>query len=154
MLPSRVTCCRHGRRAAVEVDVLPSRLAELDLSYNVIDDVMMTSCGGGGHPLRHLDLQHNVVASLSATSFVQLDQLEVLLLGYNRLSRLDPAWFRPLVALRWLSLAGNRVSNLPPDGFQAVLRGSKASLRVPKRPWGVQAVPEGSRPSLMVPGRP
>ena len=98
--------------------LLPPQLAELDLSYNVIDDVTMTS---PAHPLRHLDLRHNVIRRLTSSSFAELPRLQVLLLGYNRITQLDSGCFRPLVDLRWLSLAGNRLSVLTPGEFRDVL---------------------------------
>jgi len=101
-----------------EGSVLPAQLAELDLSYNMIDDVTMTS---PAHLLRHLDLQHNVIQRLSESSFTELPHLQVLLLGYNRIAELDVRWFRPLVDLRWLSVAGNRLSALTPSQFRDVL---------------------------------
>jgi len=104
--------------AMSEGSVLPPQLAELDLSYNVIDDVTMTS---PAHLLRHLNLQHNVVQRLSPSSFAELPHLHVLLLGYNRITQLDTGWFRPLADLRWLSLAGNRLSVLTPGEFRDVL---------------------------------
>ena len=88
---------------------LPPQLAELDLSYNVINDVTMTS---PAHLLRHLDLRHNVIHALSPSSFAELPRLRVLLLGFNRIAKLDTSCFRPLKELRWLSLAGNRLSTL------------------------------------------
>jgi len=93
---------------------LPPRLAELDLSYNVIDDVTMTSQPAAHLSLRHLDLRHNVVERLSSTSFKALPRLRVLLLGYNRINarQLNTSCFRPLNDLRWLSLAGNRLTTL------------------------------------------
>jgi len=98
--------------------VFPSQLAELDLSYNVIDDVTMTS---PAHLLRYLNLQHNVIRRLSSSSFAELPRLQVLLLGYNRVAQLDASWFRPLADLQWLSLAGNRLSILTPGEFRDVL---------------------------------
>jgi len=115
---TRILVLRGNALRSTATTALPARLAELDLSYNVIDDVTMTS---PTHLLRHLDLQHNVVGSLSASSFAETPRLDVLLLGYNRLTRVDVSWFRPLVDLRWLSLAGNRLSTLKPDGFNGVL---------------------------------
>ena len=104
--------------ALSEGSALPPQLAELDLSYNVIDDVTMTS---PAHLLRHLDLQHNVIRRLSSSSFSELPRLQGLLLGYNRIIQLDASCFRPLADLRWLSLAGNRLSVLTPDQFRDVL---------------------------------
>jgi len=49
---------------------------------------------------------------------VQVILLQVLLLGYNRIARLETDWFRPLVDLKWLSLAGNRLSALKPGQFR------------------------------------
>ena len=97
---------------------LPARLTELDLSYNVIDDVTMTS---PAHLLRHLDLQHNIIQRLSSTSFTGLSHLSVLLLGYNHITRLNTSCFRPLADLRWLSLAGNKLTALTPKQFRNVL---------------------------------
>ena len=54
---------------------LPPQLSELDLSYNLIDDVTMTS---PAHLLHHLDLQHNAIAHLSASSFTELPRLQVI----------------------------------------------------------------------------
>jgi len=97
---------------------LPPQLAELDLSYNMIDDVTMTS---PAHLLRHLDLQHNAIQRLSASSFSELPHLQVLLLGYNRITQLNASCFRSLIDLRWLSLAGNRLTALTPGQFRDVL---------------------------------
>jgi len=104
--------------ALSEGSALPRQLAELDLSYNVIDDVNITS---RAHLLRHLDLQHNVIRRLSSSSFSELPHLRGLLLGYNRITQLDTSCFQPLADLRWLSLAGNRLSVLTPDQFRGVL---------------------------------
>jgi len=107
----------NSTAAMSNASALPSRLAELDLSYNVIADVTMTS---PAHLLRHLDLRHNVVSRLSSSSFVGLPHLQVLLLGYNRLAQLDVSCFRPLVDLRWISLAGNRLTALSPQEFHGL----------------------------------
>ncbi|KAI4498460.1 hypothetical protein M0802_006395 [Mischocyttarus mexicanus] len=91
-------------------------LERVDLSHNNIKVLIDTF--NATPSLKYLDLNDNVIYSLSSTLFHQLENLVYLDLGYNFINNIYESTFNKLISLKNLSLRGNRMEDLPKKLFR------------------------------------
>ena len=90
--------------------VLRDKVWNIDLSGNVIENLLDDKLGKTFSNVSNLDLSNNKLRLLSKNSFQHLTFLSVLNLSYNKLDSLSQNWFSHLSELSWLDLGHNRIS--------------------------------------------
>lgn len=96
---------------------IPLDTAHLDLSYNRLETVNESVLAGPGYTtLAGLDLSHNLLTSISPTTFSRLRYLESLDLSHNGLAAL-PAKSFTSSPLSDVNLSHNRLREVPVSAF-------------------------------------
>ena len=90
--------------------VLRDKVWNIDLSGNVIEQLLEDKLGKTFPNVSTLDLSNNKLRLLSKNSFQHLTFLAVLNLSYNKLDSLSQNWFLHLSEMSWLDLGHNRIS--------------------------------------------
>ena len=88
--------------------VLRVKLWNIDLSGNIIDQLLEDKLGKAFPHVSHLDLSSNKIRILSQYSFQYLSKLNVLHLSHNNIESIDQNSFTHLSLLSWLDLRHNR----------------------------------------------
>ena len=90
--------------------VLREKVWNIDLSGNVIEQLLKDKLGKTFPNVSNLDLSNNKLRLLSKNSFQHLTFLSILNLSYNKFDSLSQDWFSHLSELSWLDLGHNQIS--------------------------------------------
>ena len=101
-----------------KIQQLPDQLAngsrykvwKIDLSGNVINQLLDDKLGKTFPNVSYLDLSNNKISLLSINSFKYLMKLHTLHLTYNELASISQDWFSRLLHLSWLDLGHNKIA--------------------------------------------
>ncbi|TRY98498.1 hypothetical protein DNTS_014636 [Danionella cerebrum] len=115
--PKEVHCAfRHLTSAPRNV---PKDTERLNLGYNSIDAVAPSDFLNL-HQLEMLMLHGNDISSVSSGTFYHLRSLQMLKLSYNKLQRVDPSLFEGLTSLVRLHLDHNLIDFIEPFSFNGL----------------------------------
>ena len=90
--------------------LLRDKVWSIDLSGNVIEQLLEDKVLKAFPNMSHLDLPNHRIRSLSDNSFQYLIKLRVLHLSYNKLAWVRQGWFSHLFELSWLDLGYNKIN--------------------------------------------
>ena len=90
--------------------VFRDKVWKIDLSGNVIEQLLEDKLGKFFTNVSNLDLSNNEIRLLSKNSFQYLTYLSILNLSYNKFDSLSQDWFSHLSELSWLDLGHNQIS--------------------------------------------
>ena len=98
-----------------------TQLRQIDLSYNRLSRIEWEDKPSPFQNmtlLQHLNLDHNVIHSLSIDSLPGMKSLQNLILMANDIKSIHRSAFRDLIGLRTLSLAQNKLTRVNADWFK------------------------------------
>ena len=87
-----------------------NKVLKIDLSGNIIEQLLEDRLGNTFPNVSNLDLSDNKIRFLSKNSFQHLKSLSILNLSYNKLASVRQGWFSHLLELRFLDLRHNTIS--------------------------------------------
>ena len=92
--------------------VIRMKVWNIDLSGNVIDQLLEDKLGKAFPNISYLDLSKNEIRLLSQHSFQHLTKLYVLHLSYNKLASISQGSFSHLLWLSWLDVRHNKLNDI------------------------------------------
>nr|CAI5868749.1 unnamed protein product [Callosobruchus analis] len=115
-LPSLFADC--SARRISEIPPLKSKVNHLDLSFNNIQLLDHNKHNLSSQDLHVLELDYNQISKIDVAFFSRVSNLEVLDLSHNAIEALDPETFQNCKMLQQLDLSFNKMKHLPQDIFK------------------------------------